>query len=82
MATNTAQSYRPAHGCGVLNSLVSVPIPTPKKKSAASKVATSIVVAIVVVSVIILLAPTLSKFVVQQKDNPAITILQPAEPAA
>lgn len=54
-----------------------MPIPTPKKKSAASKVATSIVVAIVVVSVIILLAPTLSKFVVQQKDNPAITILQP-----
>ena len=49
----------------------------PKKKSAAGKVATSIVVAIVVISVIILLAPALSNFIVQQKDNPAITILQP-----
>jgi uncharacterized protein YkwD len=63
--------------CGVLNSLVSVPILSPKKKSAAGKVATSIVVAIVVISVIILLAPTLSNFIIQQKDNPAITILQP-----
>ena len=63
--------------CGVLNSLVSVPIPPTKKKSAAGKVAASIAVAIVVVSVIILLAPALSKFVIQEKDNPAITILQP-----
>ena len=50
----------------------------PKRKSAAGKVATSIVVAIVVISVIILLAPTLSNFIIQQKDNPAITILQPS----
>jgi uncharacterized protein YkwD len=49
-----------------------------KKKSAAGKVATSIVVAIVVISVIILLAPALSNFIIQQKDNPAITILQPS----
>jgi len=51
---------------------------SPKRKSAAGKVATSIVVAIVVISVIILLAPTLSNFIIQQKDNPAITILQPS----
>jgi uncharacterized protein YkwD len=50
----------------------------PKRKSAAGKVATSIVVAIVVISVIILFAPTLSNFIIQQKDNPAITILQPS----
>jgi uncharacterized protein YkwD len=49
-----------------------------KKKSAAGKVATSIVVAIVVISVVILLAPALSNFIIQQKDNPAITILQPS----
>jgi uncharacterized protein YkwD len=36
------------------------------------------VVAIVVISVIILLAPALSNFIIQQKDNPAITILQPS----
>ena len=64
--------------CGVLNSLVSVPMLPPRRKSAAGKVATSIVVAIVVISVIILLAPTLSNFIIQQKDNPAITILQPS----
>ena len=51
---------------------------SPKKKSAAGKVATSIVAAIVVISVIILLAPALSNFIIQQKDNPAITILQPS----
>lgn len=64
--------------CGVLNSLVSVPILPRKKKSAAGKVVTSIVVAIVVISVIILLAPAISNFIIQQKDNPAITILQPS----
>jgi uncharacterized protein YkwD len=58
--------------------LVSVPILPRKKKSAAGKVATSIAVAIVVISVIILLAPALSNFIIQQKDNPAITILQPS----
>lgn len=64
--------------CGVLNSLVSVPIPPPKKKSAAArKVATGIVIAIIVLAGIILLAPALANFVIQQKDNPAITILQP-----
>jgi uncharacterized protein YkwD len=51
-----------------------VPTLPPKRKSAAGKVATSIVVAIVV----ILLAPALSNFIIQQKDNPAITILQPS----
>jgi uncharacterized protein YkwD len=55
-----------------------VPILPRKKKSAAGKVATSIAVAIVVISVIILLAPALSNFIIQQKDNPAITILQPS----
>ena len=55
-----------------------MPTLPPKRKSAAGKVATSIVVAIVVISVIILLAPALSNFIIQQKDNPAITILQPS----
>jgi uncharacterized protein YkwD len=66
--------------CGVLNSLVSVPIPPPKKKSVgARKVAASIVVvAIIVLASIILLAPTVTNFVLQQNDNPAITILQPS----
>jgi uncharacterized protein YkwD len=36
------------------------------------------VVAIVVLAGIILLAPTVTNFVIQQKDNPAITILQPS----
>jgi uncharacterized protein YkwD len=55
-----------------------VPIPPPKKKSAAArKVATGIVIAIIVLAGIILLAPALANFVIQQKDNPAITILQP-----
>ena len=62
--------------CGVLNSLVSVPIPPPKKKNAARKVATGIVIAIIVLAGVILLAPALANFVIQQKDNPAITILQ------
>ncbi|HEX2168806.1 MAG TPA: CAP domain-containing protein [Nitrososphaera sp.] len=66
--------------CGVLNSLVSVPVPPPKKKSSgARKVAASIVVvAIIVLASIILLAPTVTNFVLQQNDNPAITILQPS----
>jgi uncharacterized protein YkwD len=36
------------------------------------------VVAIVVLAGIILLAPTVTNFVIQQKDNPTITILQPS----
>jgi uncharacterized protein YkwD len=65
--------------CGVLNSLVSVPVPPPKKKSTgALRVAASIGVAIIVLVGIILLAPTFTSFVIQQKDNPAITILQPS----
>jgi uncharacterized protein YkwD len=65
--------------CGVLNSLISVPVPPPKKKSAAArKVAIGIVVVIIVLAGIILLAPALANFVLQQKDNPAITILQPS----
>jgi uncharacterized protein YkwD len=65
--------------CGVLNSLVSVPIPSSKKKSAATgKVVAGIVIAIIILAGIILLAPTLVNFVIQQKDNPAITILQPS----
>jgi uncharacterized protein YkwD len=63
--------------CGALNNFVSVPLLPPKNKSAARKVVTGIVVAIVVVAVIILLSPALVNFVIQQKDNPAITILQP-----
>ena len=49
---------------------------TTKEKSAARKVATGIVIAIIVLAGIILLAPALANFVIQQKDNPAITILQ------
>jgi uncharacterized protein YkwD len=65
--------------CGVLNNLVSVPISPPKKKSAATrKVATGIGVATIILAGIILLAPTLANFVIQQKDNPTITILQPS----
>ena len=67
--------------CGVLNSLISVPVPPPKKKRAAAaprKVAIGIVVVIIVLAGIILLAPALANFVLQQKDNPAITILQPS----
>jgi uncharacterized protein YkwD len=65
--------------CGVLNSLVSVPVPPPKKKSTgALRVAASIGVAIIVLAGVILLAPTVTSFVIQQKDNPAITILQPS----
>lgn len=66
--------------CGVLNSLVSVPMPPPKKKSAAThKVTTGIVVVIIVLAgIIILLVPALANFVIQQKDDPAITILQPS----
>jgi uncharacterized protein YkwD len=55
-----------------------MPLPQRKKKSPASKVVTGIGVAVVVVVVIILLSPALANFVIQQKDNPAITILQPA----
>jgi uncharacterized protein YkwD len=72
--------------CGVINSLISVPVPLPKKKGAAAaaaaaaaaprKVVIGIVVVIIVVAGIILLAPALANFVLQQKDNPAITILQ------
>ena len=64
--------------CGVINSLISVPVPLPKKKAAAAarKVVIGIVVVIIVVAGIILLAPALANFVLQQKDNPAITILQ------
>jgi uncharacterized protein YkwD len=66
-------------GCGVLNSLISVSVPLSKKKSAAArKVAIGIVVVIIVLAGIILLAPALANFVLQQKDNPAITILQPS----
>ncbi|HEY9406644.1 MAG TPA: CAP domain-containing protein [Nitrososphaera sp.] len=66
--------------CGVLNSLVSVPVPPPpkKKSTGALRVAASIGVAIIVLAGIILLAPTVTSFVIQQKDNPAITILQPS----
>jgi uncharacterized protein YkwD len=64
--------------CGVANNFVSVPLPPRKNKSAATKVVTGIVVAVVVVAIIILLSPALPHFVIQQKDNPAITILQPA----
>lgn len=55
-----------------------MPLPQRKKKTAASKVVTGIGVAVVVGAVIILLSPALADFVIQQKDNPAITILQPA----
>ena len=65
--------------CGVLNSLVSVPVPPPKKKSTgALRIAASIGVTIIVLAGVILLAPTVTSFVIQQKDNPAITILQPS----
>jgi uncharacterized protein YkwD len=54
-------------------------VPPPKKKSTgALRVAASIGVAIIVLAGVILLAPTVTSFVIQQKDNPAITILQPS----
>jgi uncharacterized protein YkwD len=65
--------------CSVLNSLVPVPIaPSKKKGTGTLRVAASIVVGIVVLAGIILLAPTVTNFVIQQNDNPAITILQPS----
>jgi len=65
--------------CSVLNSLVPVPIaPSKKKGTGTLRVAASIVVGIVVLAGIILFAPTVTNFVIQQKDNPAITILQPS----
>jgi len=65
--------------CSVLNSLVPVPIaPSKKKGTGTLRVAASIVVGIVVLAGIILLTPTVTNFVIQQKDNPAITILQPS----
>lgn len=65
--------------CSVLNSLVPVPIAPSKKKGTRTLRATaSIVVGIVVLAGIILLTPTVTNFVIQQKDNPAITILQPS----
>jgi uncharacterized protein YkwD len=61
----------------VANNFVSVPQPPPNSKSASHKVASSILIAIAVVALIILLSPVLANFVIQQKDNPTITILQP-----
>lgn len=56
-----------------------MPVPPPKKKSTgALRIAASIGVAIIVLAGVILLAPTVTSFVIQQKDNPAITILQPS----
>jgi uncharacterized protein YkwD len=55
-------------------------MPSPKKKSnnRTSKIAASIVATIIVLAGIILLTPVVADFVIQQKDNPAITILQPS----
>ena len=65
--------------CGVANNFVSVPaLPSRKNKTATSKVVTGIVVAVVAIAIILLLAPSLANFVIQHKDSPAITILQPA----
>ncbi len=60
--------------------MVSVPIPPSKKKSTnrTQKVAISIGAAIIVLAGIILLTPVIADFVIQQNDNPAITILQPS----
>jgi uncharacterized protein YkwD len=64
--------------CSVLNSLVPVPIAPSKKKGTGTLRVASIVVGIVVLAGIILLTPAVTNFVIQQKDNPAITILQPS----
>jgi uncharacterized protein YkwD len=55
-------------------------MPSPKKKSnnRTPKIAASIVATIIVLAGIILLTPVVADFVIQQKDNPAITILQPS----
>ncbi|MDQ4100994.1 MAG: hypothetical protein M3115_02240, partial [Thermoproteota archaeon] len=60
--------------------MVSVPMPSPKKKSTnrTHKIAVSIVATIIVLAGIILLTPVIADYVIQQKDNPAITILQPS----
>jgi uncharacterized protein YkwD len=63
--------------CGVSNDSVSTPKPTPeRKRGPAGKVSIGIVVSIFIVAIIILLSPTLVNFIIQQKDNPSITILQ------
>jgi uncharacterized protein YkwD len=55
-------------------------MPSPKKKSnnRTHKIAASIVATIIVLAGVILLTPVVADFVIQQKDNPAITILQPS----
>ncbi len=55
-------------------------MPSPKKKSTnrTHKIAVSIVATIIVLAGIILLTPVIADYVIQQKDNPAITILQPS----
>jgi uncharacterized protein YkwD len=66
-------SYCPA--CSTPNNFAA----GPPKKSAAGKIAAGAIVAIVVVA-LFLSAPTLLGFISQQKDNPAISILQPLGP--
>ena len=65
-------SYCPV--CSTPNNLAG-----PQKKSAAGKIAAGAIVTIVVVA-LFLSAPTLFGFISQQKDNPAISILQPLGP--
>lgn len=64
--------------CGVANNLVSLPTAPPRNKNAASKILTGLAVTGIVVAVIILLSPALANLVIQHKESPAITILQPA----
>ena len=63
--------------CVAANSFVSAPLPRLTNGSAYRKVVSGILIAIVVVTVIILLSPVFANFVIEQKEDPTITILQP-----
>jgi len=65
--------------CGAANNHVSMPTALQRNKNAFSKIITGLLVAVVaIVAVAILISPLLANLVIQHKDSPAITILQPA----
>jgi Cysteine-rich secretory protein family len=63
--------------CIAANSFVSTPPPRLKNKITSPKLVSSILIAIVAVIVIILLSPVLANFLIEQKEDPTIKILQP-----
>ncbi|MFL6309883.1 MAG: CAP domain-containing protein [Nitrososphaera sp.] len=64
--------------CLVQNSLVSVPILPSKKNTTIRRVVIGAIVTTIVFAGIIFLSPIVTEFIIHQKDNPAITILQPS----